>query len=84
MSAILLQDDPVIRYSAMPQGLDFLWDHLSLLVVGQSDRVELLDNLLRGVVLLDLEFGVEAHHVAGVDLSSKFEELGETLLLRLD
>jgi hypothetical protein len=58
-------------------------DHLSLLVVGQADGIELFDDLLRRAVLLDPAFGIEAHHVAGVDLSGELEEFDETLLLRL-
>lgn len=63
--------------------MSFIEDHLSFLIVGQTDGIELLDNFLRGAVLLDPAFGVEAHHVAGVDLSGEFEEFSETLLLRL-
>ena len=63
--------------------LSFIRDYLSLLVVSQTNGIELFDDLLRRAVLLDPAFGIEAHHVTGVDLSSQLEELSKALLLSL-
>ena len=59
------------------------YNYLSLLVVGQTDGIELFDDLLRGVVLLYLAFSVETHHVASVNLASELEELNKALLFCL-
>ena len=56
--------------------------YLSLLVVAQPDRVEVLNDLFRCVVLLDLSFEVEAHHVTRVNLRRQLEVLLQPLLLR--
>jgi hypothetical protein len=56
---------------------------LPLLVEGEANGVEILDNLFGGMVLLDLAVEVETNHVAGVDLGRELEELLETLLFSL-
>lgn len=57
--------------------------HLALLVPSQTNRIEVLDYLLWGVVLLDLSIEVETDHVARVDLAREFEELKEALSFSL-
>jgi hypothetical protein len=72
---------PAIQKYIRREGVGY--DYLSLLVVGQTDRIELFDDLLRRVVLLYLAFSVETHHVASVDLASELEELNKALLFCL-
>ena len=56
---------------------------LAFLVVCQPLWIELLDDLLRRVVLLDFALKVETDHVARVELVRQFEKLGQALLFCL-
>jgi hypothetical protein len=57
--------------------------YLALLIICQSNRVKVLNDLLWRFIFLNLAVKVEANHVACCQLRCQFEELHEALLLSL-
>lgn len=57
--------------------------HLSLLIVRQTLRVKLFDNLFGRRISLNFTLEVETDHVARIDFARQLEELDQALLLRL-
>jgi len=56
--------------------------HLSLLVILQSQWIELIENLLGRFVFMDLAVCIKGDHIGRIDGCRELEELFETLFLR--
>lgn len=54
--------------------------NLSLVIVFETNIVEVANDLLGGSVLLDLAGGIETNHVTRVDLAGDFEDLFKSIL----
>ena len=57
--------------------------YLPLLIVAQSNRIKVFEDLFGVVVLLDLALKIKADHVVGANLRRKLEVLLKTLCLGL-
>ena len=47
--------------------------HLALLIVSKTDRIEIFNDSLWGIILLNLALRIEAHHVVRAYLRNELE-----------